>query len=216
MSNEFSLDAEIRSDAGKGASRRLRRLQDKLPAIIYGGKKEPQSIQLELRSLVKALENEAFYSHIITLNVAGKSEQAILRDLQRHPATGRPLHADFQRIDAKTKLHAKVPLHFINEDICTGVKDHGGVITHNMSDLEVSCLPKDLPEFIEVDLEAAEIGTTIHISDLTLPKGVESVQLSHGSDHDHPVVAVNKPKRVAVEEEDTAAGEEAAEGDAAE
>ena len=152
MSNEFLLNAEIRSDAGKGASRRLRRLQDRVPGILYGGEAEPQMISVELRELKKALENEAFYSHILTLKVDGKDVQAVLRDLQRHPAKGVPTHADFLRVDKTHKITMNVPLHFINEAGSIGVKKQGGEIQHNISEVEVSCLPQDLPEFIEVDM----------------------------------------------------------------
>lgn len=194
MSTDYKLSAEVRSDEGKGASRRLRRLQLKVPAIIYGGKKKPQSISLEERHLVKALENEAFYSHILTLEVEGKEEQVILRDLQRHPSKGIPMHADFQRVSATKKIHMQVPLHFINEDACTGVKLQGGIISHNANEVEISCLPKNLPEYLEVDMIDVEVGTTLHLSDVTLPKGVESVALSHGPDHDLPIVVVSIPK----------------------
>lgn len=216
MSTEFSLDAEVRSLAGKGASRRLRREESRVPGIIYGGDAEPVQISVELRTLVKALENEAFYSQIITLKVDGKEEATILRDLQRHPSKGVPLHADFQRVDMNKAIHTRVPLHFINEESCVGVKMDGGSITHNMSELEVSCLPKDLPEYIEVDLAEVAAGTIVHISDVKLPEGVTSVDLAHGDDHNHPVATVNKPKRGADAEE--AAADAPAEGgdDAAE
>ena len=196
---DFALDAQIREDAGKGASRRLRR-QALVPAIVYGGKKEPQNITLENRELIKHLEHEAFYSHIITLNVAGKTEDVILKDLQRHPAKAEVLHADFLRVSKDQKLTTKAPLHFINEDICKGVKLQGGVIAHSMTELEISCLPADLPEYIEVDLAEVELGQIVHISDLQLPSGVESVALAHGADHDLPVAAVNKPKGAAVDD----------------
>ncbi len=192
MSNEFSLTAQVREAAGKGASRRLRRTESRVPAIVYGGKAEPQQISLEFKELVKALENEAFYSHILTLEIAGKKEQAILRDLQRHPSKGFPLHADFQRVDATHKIHMMVPVHFINEDKCVGVKNAGGEIQHNVSEVEVVCLPKNLPEFIEIDMTNVEMDQVVHLSDLKLPKGVELLQLNH--DHDLPVVAVHKPK----------------------
>lgn len=205
MSNEFSLTVEVRDAAGKGASRRLRRQESRVPGIIYGGKAEPQMISLEFKELVKALENEAFYSHILTLNVNGKAQQAILRDLQRHPSKGFPMHADFQRVDATHKIHMMVPLHFINEDKCVGVKAAGGEIQHNASEVEVVCLPKNLPEFIEVDMADVQMDQVVHLSDLKLPKGVELLQLSH--DHNLPVAAVHKPK-VRGSEEPSAEGEE--------
>ena len=210
MSNEFLLNAEIRSDAGKGASRRLRRLQDRVPGILYGGEAEPQMISVELRELKKALENEAFYSHILTLKVDGKDVQAVLRDLQRHPAKGVPTHADFLRVDKTHKITMNVPLHFINEAGSIGVKKQGGEIQHNISEVEVSCLPQDLPEFIEVDMADVELNAIVHLSDLKLPKGVELTQLALGDDHDQPVAAIHAPKVRASESDDEEGGEEAA------
>lgn len=200
---DFILEAQIREDAGKGASRRLRR-QALVPAIVYGGSKQPQSISIEYKEFVKHLEHEAFYSHIISLNISGKSEDVILKDLQRHPAKAEIYHADFLRVSKDQKLTTKVPLHFINEASSKGVKMQGGVISHSMTDLEISCLPGDLPEFIEVDLADVELGQIVHISDLKLPSGVESVELAHGTDHDLPVAAINKPKGASVDDiEDT-------------
>ena len=215
MKEDFTLAVELRENSGKGASRRLRREANLVPAIIYGGRKNPQNISIKANEFAKHLDNEAFYSHIITLDVGGNEEQVILKDLQRHPAKPIVLHADFLRVSKTKKFVTRVPLHFINEDKSVGVKVQGGVISHTMTDLEISCLPGDLPEFIEVDLLEVEVGQTVHISDLTLPKGVESIALSHGKDHDLPVANINKPKS-AVEEDATAAeGEEGAE-DAAE
>ncbi len=203
----FTLAAKLRDDAGKGASRRLRREHGEVPAIVYGANKNPQNISIDHNELVKHLENEAFYSHIITLNIGDASENVILKDLQRHPAKPHILHADFMRVSKTKKFTTKVPLHFINEDKAKGVKLQGGIISHNITELEISCLPADLPEYIEVDLIDVEIGQIVHISDLKLPKGVESVALSHGADHDLPVVAMNKAK---------GGGEEAAEGEGGE
>lgn len=195
MSNEdFILNAEVREDAGKGASRRLRRLAGRIPGIVYGGTKKPTNISIEHKELVRHLEQESFYSHIITLKIGDKSENVILKDLQRHPAKTALLHADFMRVLKTKPITVSVPLHFLNEEICKGVKVGAGTISHTMTQLEVSCLPADLPEFIEVDLTDVDLGQILHISDLKLPKGVESVALSHGADHDLPVVTVNKPK----------------------
>jgi large subunit ribosomal protein L25 len=196
MSTDFTIHAKGREDTGKGASRRLRRLAGEVPAIVYGGKKAPAQISLSQKDITKALENEAFYSHIISLEVDGKSEDVIIKDLQRHPAKAHVMHMDFFRVSKTTKLQTRAPLHFINEEECVGVKLGGGLIAHSMTDLEISCLPKDLPEYIEVDMAEVELGATVHISDIKLPKGVESVALSHGEDHDLPVAAVNKPKAV--------------------
>ena len=205
MSTDFTLHAKGREDTGKGASRRLRRLAAEIPAIVYGGKKDPAQISLNHKDVVKALENEAFYSHIIALDVEGSSEDVILKDVQRHPIKPVILHMDFLRVNKTTQLQTKAPIHFINEDICAGVKVGGGIIAHTMTELDITCLPQDLPEYIEVDMAAVEVGQTLHISDLVLPKGVESVALSHGPDHDLPVVTVNKSKAASADDEDTEA-----------
>ena len=167
---------------------------------MYGGSKNPVNISINHKDLIKHLENEAFYSHIISLNIAGKAEDVILKDLQRHPSKTQVLHADFLRVSKSTKLHTNVPLHFINEATSKGVKLQGGKVVHNLVQLEVSCLPANLPEFIEVDLGEMEVGQILHISDLKLPKGVTSVALSHGADHDLAVVTMLKPKGGADEE----------------
>ncbi len=203
MSNEFVIAAETRADKGKGASRRLRRLEKKVPAIIYGTDQPAQQISVELKHLVKALENEAFYSHVLTLQLEGKEQAVVLKDLQRHPSKSIPVHADFMRVDQTHKLTMNVPLHFINEDKCIGVKQHGGVISHQMSEVEILCLAKDLPEYIEVDLANADLGSIIHLSDIALPAGVEIKSLQLGEDHDLPVVSVHAPKGGASEEETT-------------
>jgi len=189
MSNEFIIEATNRSDLGKGASRRLRR-ENRVPGIIYGADKEPSSISVVSKELVKALENEAFYSHILTLKLEGTDVQVVLKDLQRHPAKNVPMHVDFQRVDATHKLHMHVPLHFLNEDRCVGVKSSGGIVSHLMTEVEVVCLAKDLPEFIEVDVANLELGSSLHLSDLKLAAGVEIRALQLGADHDLPVVSV--------------------------
>jgi len=212
MSNEdFVLHAESRELTGKGASRRLRRESSMVPGIIYGGSKKPQMISLLQKDLIKHLENEAFYSHIISVEVDGAAQDVILKDLQRHPAKPLIYHLDLLRVSKTKKFTTRVPLHFINEETSTGVKVQGGMISHSVTELEISCLPADLPEYIEVDLADVEIGQTVHISDLTLPKGVESVQLSHGHDHDLPVASINKPKGAAVDEDSSEETEEAGE-----
>ena len=214
MSTEdFKLDATARDEQGKGASRRLRREAGMVPAIVYGGKKKPQNISVEYKELVKHLEHEAFYSHLIELNVDGKSEDVILKDLQRHPSKSAIYHADFMRVSKSQKLRVNVPIHFINEDKCKGVKMQGGIINRSATEIEVSCLPANLPEFIEVDLIDVELGQIVHISDINMPEGVESVALSHGSDHDLTVVTVIKPKGMVEEdsESDDAEDAEAAE-----
>lgn len=193
---DFVLSAKVRQDVGKGTSRRLRHAGE-LPAIVYGGEKVPQMLSLSHNELYRALENEAFYSHIIALNVDGAVEEVILKDLQRHPAKPVLLHADFQRVSRTQKLHTRVPLHFINEEGSIGVKQQGGVVTHGMTELDIECLPGDLPEYIEVDLTNVSVGDILHISDIVLPKGVVSVALSHGADHDLPIAAIHKPRGAA-------------------
>jgi large subunit ribosomal protein L25 len=178
----FALNAEARSDLGKGASRRLRRNASLVPAVIYGGDKAPLSISLVAKDFAKLLENEASYSHVLNLNVDGNVESVLIKALQRHPAKGFVLHADFIRAVADHKLTALVPLHFINAETADAVKLQGGEISHTISEVEVSCLPKDLPEFIEVDLAKVALGQTVHLSDLTVPAGVELVALAHGND----------------------------------
>ena len=213
MSTDFTLNAKGREDTGKGASRRLRRLAGEVPAIIYGGKKQPEQVSLAHKDVIKALENEGFFSQVISLDVDGKAEDVVIKDIQRHPAKALVLHMDFLRVSKTTKLTTRIPLHFINEDICVGVKMGGGLIAHSMTELEIQCLPKDLPEYLDVDMAEVEIGQTVHISDIKLPAGVESVALSYGEDHDLPVATVNKPK--AVEEELPETSEEGeAEGEA--
>ena len=199
MSVDFSLNAKVRNDAGKGASRRLRRNANEVPAIVYGGNKDPQTISIPHKDLSKALENEAFYVHVISLDIEGKKEDVLLKDLQRHPAKAVILHADFFRVDKNQAVIIRVPLHFINENICVGVKSGGGVISHTQSDLEIRCLPADIPEFIEVDMASVGLNEIIHISNLKLPKGVESVQLSHGASHDLAIANVHAPRAAEAE-----------------
>ena len=221
MSEAFELEAASRADVGKGASRRLRRLEGRVPAIVYGGKSNPVNITLDHDDLMHHLDNEAFFSHIINLKIDGAAESVLIKDLQRHPAKPRVMHADFLRVDANQAIVVNVPLHFINEEACHGVKMEGGRISHTMTQLEIRCLPGNLPEFIEVDMINVELGQVLHISDLKLPEGVESVALSHGPDHDLGVANVVAPKGGNEDDESTAEGEEgagdapAAEGDAA-
>lgn len=193
--HKFEIEAVVRHDMGKGASRRLRR-DEKVPGVIYGGGKEPVSLTFEHNKTAKALENEAFYSHILTLKVDGAPERVILKDVQRHPYKARILHIDFQRIRADEKLHMHVPLHFRGGEIAPGAKDAGGLVSHIMSDVEVSCLPDDLPEFLEIDISDMQLNQIKHLSEIPLPKGVEIVSLLHGNDK--PVVSIHMPR---VEEE---------------
>ena len=192
MTVEFALNAEVRSDLGKGASRRLRRNVSMVPAVIYGGAKEPQSISLLAKDLAKLLENEAAFSHVLTLDVAGTKESVVIKALQRHPAKNTPMHADFLRVDATHKLVMKVPLHYLNQDTCVGVKTEGGAIAIMANEVEVACLPANLPEYIAVDLKDVHVGTTLHLSNITLPAGVEIPSLALGHDYDQPIANVHK------------------------
>ena len=202
MSNElYTLNAEVRADLGTGASRRLRHA-DKVPAILYGADKEALALTLEHNKVIKAQEDEGFYSHILTLNIAGESVEAILKDIQRHPFKPKVMHMDFQRVDVSHKLHTKVPVHFLNEEAAT---KGGNTVAHQVTEIEITCLPAALPEFIEIDVAALEVGVTLHLSDVTLPAGVTSVELAKGAGHDQAVVTLNAPKGAASEEAEEAA-----------
>ena len=219
MSDAFEIDAEIREDMGKGASRRLRRLADQVPAILYGGDKAPTPLTLIRKDLEYALENEAFYSHILTIKVGKSKQKAILKDLQRHPARDSVMHADFMRVSDDVSIKVHVPIHYLNEENCYGVKTEAGMIQHSATDIEVQCLPGDMPEYVEVDMLEIKIGDIIHISDIKLPEGVESVALSHGEDYDLAIASVLAPKGISEEEEEAleaAALAEAEEGEAVE
>jgi large subunit ribosomal protein L25 len=204
----FTLDATVRTDLGKGASRRLRR-EDKLPGIIYGGEEAPVSITLEHNKVNNAADFEAFYSHVLTLNVDGKAVEVLVKDMQRHAFKPRILHVDFQRVIAGQELHTNVPLHFINEDKSAAIKA-GGIAEHHVNEIEITCLPKDLPEFIEVDIANVEMDATLHLSDLTLPAGITSVELGKDDEtHDLAVVTVKPaPKAADAEEGDEEAASE--------
>jgi len=181
---QLEFNANKRDDQGTGASRRLRRT-GRIPGILYGGSAKPQPIDIDHNELFQLLRKEAFYSSVLNVNIDGATEMCLLRDVQRHPYRPVILHADFQRVDATRKLHQKVPLHFVNADVSPGVKLSGGMVQHVMSDLDVRCLAKDLPAFIEVDLVEMTAGHSLHVSHLKLPVGVEAV-LHKGED---PVVA---------------------------
>jgi large subunit ribosomal protein L25 len=201
MSQQIEITAELRQDVGKGASRRLRRMSEKVPGIIYGAGKEPQPLTLNIFQLSKAMQQESFFSQILNVRVEGDSQQAIVRDLHRHPASEKVLHIDFLRVRADQPIDVNVPIHFINEEQCKGVRLEGGIVSHNLTDVEISCLPADLPEFIEVDIADLGVGESIHLSDLVVPGGVTIVQLALGEDHDITVVTVNEPRVSAADEE---------------
>jgi large subunit ribosomal protein L25 len=202
MKESFVVAAEPRADQGKGASRRLRRA-GKLPAIVYGGKKEPQALIVDHNELWKALKHEAFYSKILTLKVGSETEQVVLKDLHRHPVREEVMHMDLQRVLADVVLRMHVPLHFKGEDVAPGVKTGGGIIEHHLNQVEVECLPKDLPEFLEVDLSALNVNEAVHLSQIVLPAGVVLVELKH--DNDQSVAAVHLPRAALAEEAPVAA-----------
>jgi len=224
MENLFEVQAELRTDTGKGASRRLRHA-GQVPAIMYGAEEEAVSLTLDHNKFIRHLQEDAFYAHILTIEVDGKKHQAVLKDLQRHPTSDmRIMHADFLRVSAKHAMTMTIQLHFIGDDVSPGVKD-GGKVSHLMSDVEISCLPKDLPEFIEVHTADLELDASIHLSELVLPKGVTLTALAHAPDeeleegarssYDQAVVSIHTP-RAAVEVEEEASEEEATEEEATE
>jgi large subunit ribosomal protein L25 len=204
--SEYEVIAEARIENGKGAMRRLR-AGGRVPGVIYGAGKEPANISVKGNDLRKQLENEAFFSHILTVSVGGKKEQAVLKALQRNPASLDVVHVDFLRVSAKDAITMRVPLHFANEDAAPG-RRAGGVFSHLMNDLEISCLPGDLPEYIEVDVAAMEVGDSLHLSQLALPEGVALTVDVSNADHDHTVVTLAMPHALDVGEEAPAGEEE--------
>ncbi len=203
MSTTYKLDAEMRSDTGKGASRRLRR-EHKIPAVLYGAGRPAWSLTLPENQLMRNLQDEAFYAAIIDLTLEGKTQKVFLRDLQRHPAKPFVLHVDLQRVRDDVEMTVVLPLHYINEETAKGVKMGGGQVIRNAVDIEVSCLPGNLPEYIEVDLQDLDIGDSLHLSDIKLPEGVVSTELAHGEDHDHAIVTIVAPRAASSEDEDVA------------
>jgi len=219
MATIHEIPASSRKDEGRGASRRLRRA-GQVPAIVYGNDQDPESIQIEHGAVWLASQNEWFYSAILDLKLDGTTQKVLLRDLQRHPFKAQLLHLDFQRIDENKKIRIRVPLHFLNQEKSPAGKTSGVVISHALTDLEIACLPRDLPEFVAVDLADLEVGDIVHISDLKLPAGVEVPELRLGREHDAAVVTAQEVRQeveVAPEGEEAAeAGEEApAEAEAA-
>jgi large subunit ribosomal protein L25 len=206
MKTSFELTAEFRDAQGKGASRRLRH-ENKVPAILYGGHRDPRALSLDHTKLLLMLDNERFYSTIINLRVGDVTQAAILKDVQRHPAKNAVLHVDLQRVLENEKIRISIPLHFKNESVAPGVKK-GGVVSHLRNEIEVSCLPKDLPEFVDVDLSKVELNQMLHLSDLAVPEGVEILELSHG--RDAPVVSVHHARAEEVETPAAEAGAVAA------
>ena len=208
----IELNAELRTDLGKGASRRLRHAE-KLPAIVYGIGKDPVSLTMLQKDIRPYVDDEHFYSSILSLNIDGKAENVILRDLQHHPYKVDIMHIDFQRIDAKEKMHIHVPIHYVGEENSPGVK-LGGLVSHLAVEVEVECLPGAIPEFIEVDMSAMEVGDIMHLTDIKVPEGVELMALKHGTEHDTVICSIHASKVVAEDdEEEASAGESAAEGE---
>lgn len=203
MGEAFALIAQSREDQGKAASRRLRR-EGKVPAIIYGAGRPPRALSFDHNKVLRQLENESFYSSVLNIKVGEKSQAAILKDLQRHPAKNLILHMDLQRIVDDEAIRMNVPLRFIGEDLAPGIKLGGGTVAHLMSDVEVTCLPKDLPEFIEVDISTLELDQMVHLSALKLPPGVEIPALAQGAEHDQAIVSIHVIKVRAVPEPDDA------------
>jgi len=213
MSENFDLIAEIREGQGKGASRRLR-LEGKVPAIIYGAGRPPRQLAFEHHKVIKQLENESFYSSILNIKVGDKSQAAIVKDIQRHPAKNVIMHMDFQRVVDDVKIKMNVPIHLIGGDDSVGVRDGGGSVSHLKTDVEVSCLPKDLPEYFELDISSLGLDEMMHLSDIKLPEGVEMPELALGPEHDQAIVSIHVIKVAVVEEEVEEA--EGIEGEAAE
>ena len=201
MSDDFDLIAEIREDQGKGASRRLRH-QGKVPAIIYGAGRPPRALVFDHNRVIQQLENESFYSSVLNIKVGEKSQAAILKDVQRHPAKPIVMHMDFQRIVADQEIKMSVPLHFIGEDVAPGVKQGGGAVSHLMNEVDIVCLPKHLPEFIDVDVSELELDAMLSLSDLKLPEGVSIPALAQGPEQDRPVVSIHVIKEIVIEEEE--------------
>lgn len=208
--NQFEVIAEPRDALGKGASRRLRRA-GWLPGVLYGAGKDPVSLSMETSRIARQMENEAFFSHVLSVKVGGEEAQAVVKALQRDPATSQVLHVDLQRVSSTEELHMRVPLHFINEEDSPG-RRHGGVISHLMVDVEIGCLPRDLPEYIEVDMSGLDVGDSLHLSELVMPERVRLMPLVHDPENDQPVVTVQHPQKLEVAAADE--GEELVEGEA--
>lgn len=196
---DFNLSAQLRKETGTSAMRRMRQ-GGQVPGVVYGASSDSVPITLSSHEVLRHLENEAFYSHVLNLDLKGKKEQVILRSVQRHPVrSDMLLHIDLQRISKDAKIKMTVPLHFVGEEVAPGVKEQSGLFSHLMTEVEISCLPSDLPEFIEVDVSELYIGEPVHLSELKIPEGLEVVELAHG--HDHAVVIINVRKEQLIEEE---------------
>ena len=199
MREEFDLIAEFRDGQGKGASRRLRH-EGKVPAIIYGGGRPPRMLAFDHNKVLHQLDSESFYSSILNIKVGDKHQPAIVKDIQRHPSRRQILHMDFQRVVADQKIRMNVPIHFVGEDVAVGVKLGGGSVAHLKTDVEVTCLPKDLPEYFEVDVSHLDVDDMLYLSDIKVPEGVEIVELTHGEEYDQAIVAIHIIRAAAIEE----------------
>ena len=208
MSDDFDLIAEIREDQGKGASRRLRH-QGMVPAIIYGAGRPPRALAFDHNRVIQQLANESFYSSVLNIKVGEKSQAAILKDVQRHPSKAQIMHMDFQRIVEDEEIKMLVPIHFLGEDVAVGVKQGGGKVQHHMTEVEVVCLPRHLPEYLDLDVAELELDEMLKLSDIPLPEGVTIPALAQGEEADRAVVSIHVIKEVVIEEE--VEGEEAAE-----
>ena len=222
MSDNILLNAEPRSDSGKGASRRLRH-QGLVPAIVYGGDNDPEQISIEHNKFLHELDHETIYTQVIDLHVGDKTEEVILRDLQRHPYKNRIMHADFYRIDKNTPIKIVVPIHVLNTEDCAGVREDGGMVTQVVTEIEIFALPKDLPEYLEIDVTNLHLGESLHLSDIKMPGGVTltammNIEETEHDDHDLGIVSVVKTREEIIEDEAPEAleGEEGEEGEAGE
>ena len=213
MSNDFTLSAEVRSDYGKGASRRLRKTS-RFPGIIYGGNGNPTPISLDHNEITNNLQNEAFFSQILTVTVDGTAEKAIIKDIQRHPFKQRILHMDLLRVRMDEAISVRIPIHYLNEETCFGVKTEGGALNKIENDVGISCLPGDLPEYVEVDVEELKLGESLHLSDIKLPEGVTSTDYTEGDeDHNRAIITVFQPRAAVESEEEGGDDSETPEGD---
>jgi large subunit ribosomal protein L25 len=200
MSDDFDLIAETREDQGKGASRRLRR-EGKVPAIIYGAGRPPRALAFDQNRVIQQLDNESFYSSILNIKVRDKSQAAILKDVQRHPAKPQIMHMDFQRVVEDEEIKMLVPIHFLGEDVAPGVKEGGGKPQHMITEVEIVCLPRHLPEYLDIDVSELELDEMLKLSDIQLPEGVSIPALAQGEEADRGVVSIHIIKEVVIEEE---------------
>lgn len=197
--SDFTITAQQRNEFGKSHTRRERRLNNKIPAVIYGAKEDNRHIMLEHNEIERALNNEAFFSHILKIDLGKNSEQVVLKSMQRHPVKPTILHMDFLRVKEGEAIDKSVPIHFVNEDKAAGLK-HGGMVVHQLNQVEIRCLPKDLPEYIEVDIQDLELGQSLHISDLPSMPGIEYTALAHGDNsYNVSIVTMNEPRDHSVE-----------------